>query len=155
MDTMNQGTLARWILENNENLKNNPKYQVEFTINEYNLNKTHPYYDIINVASHESFRKIHTSHEMFDFINTNNYHKKYNNSPFPYTPWVYNEETFYNAYPDFDLAYYKNRYRKDIVETKLVFVLGRCPTPPKNTPAIEIPKDYNDRWPVQQVGEEE
>lgn len=119
MDTMNQGTLARWILENNENQKNNPKYQVEFTINEYNLNKTHPYYDIINVASHETFRKIHTSHEMFDFINTNNYHKKYNNSPFPYASWVYNEETFYNAYPAFDLAYYKNRYRKDIVETKL------------------------------------
>jgi len=48
-----------------------------------------------------------------------------------------------------------SRMARDIVETKLVFVLGRSLSAPKGTPTIEVPEDYNDRWPVNEVGEEE
>lgn len=48
-----------------------------------------------------------------------------------------------------------SRMAREIVETKLVFVLGRTPFPPKGTPAIDVPKDFNDKWPVKSLGEEE
>jgi len=48
-----------------------------------------------------------------------------------------------------------SRMAKEIIETKLVFVLGRTPAPPKGTPVIDVPKDFNDRWPVNGLGEEE
>ena len=48
-----------------------------------------------------------------------------------------------------------SRMAKEIIETKLVFVLGRTPSPPKGTPVIDVPKDFNDRWPVNGLGEEE
>ena len=44
---------------------------------------------------------------------------------------------------------------KLIVESKLVFVLGRTSTPPESVKVIDIPKDFNDRWPVLALGEEE
>ena len=48
-----------------------------------------------------------------------------------------------------------SRMAREIIKTKLVLVLGRSKVAPKGTPVIEIPKDYNDRWPVQNLGEEE
>jgi len=48
-----------------------------------------------------------------------------------------------------------SRMAHDIVKTQLVVILGRCSTPPKNTATIAVPKDYNDRWPVNGLGEEE
>ena len=48
-----------------------------------------------------------------------------------------------------------SRMAHEIVESKLVFVLGRTSEPPKGTAILEIPKDFNDRWPVAQLGEEE
>ncbi len=48
-----------------------------------------------------------------------------------------------------------SRMAREIVETKLVFVLGRTPKAPKDTPVLDIPKDFNDRWPVLALGEEE
>lgn len=47
-----------------------------------------------------------------------------------------------------------SRMAHDIVETQLVFVLGRTPQVPKGTKVIEVPKDYNDKWPVSGLGEE-
>lgn len=41
-----------------------------------------------------------------------------------------------------------------IVESKLVFVLGRCEEPPNNVTTIEVPKDYNDRWNIKGVKED-
>ena len=38
-----------------------------------------------------------------------------------------------------------------IVESKLVFVLGRCEEPPNNVTSISVPKDYNDRWNIKEV----
>ena len=47
-----------------------------------------------------------------------------------------------------------SRMAHDIVKTKLVFVMGRSANPPKGTQTIDVPKDYNDRWPVlQPLGE--
>mgnify|MGYP003122885146 FL=1 len=43
-----------------------------------------------------------------------------------------------------------SRMAHDIVKTKLVFVMGRSATPPNGTQIIDVPKDYNDRWPVSQ-----
>ena len=48
-----------------------------------------------------------------------------------------------------------SRMAKEIIETKLVFVLGRTPAPPEGTPVIDVPKDFNDKWPVNELGEEE
>ena len=49
-----------------------------------------------------------------------------------------------------------SRMAHEIIKTQLVFVMGRSMTPPKGTNTIEVPKDYNDRWPVSQpIGEEE
>ena len=47
-----------------------------------------------------------------------------------------------------------SRMARDIVETQLVFVLGRTSQIPKGTQVIEVPKDYNDKWPVSGLGEE-
>lgn len=48
-----------------------------------------------------------------------------------------------------------SRMAREIVESKLVFVLGRTSKAPKGTPVLEIPKDFNDKWPVAKLGEEE
>jgi hypothetical protein len=49
-----------------------------------------------------------------------------------------------------------SRMAHDIVKTKLVFVMGRSALPPNGTNIIDVPKDYNNRWPVKQpIGEEE
>ena len=48
-----------------------------------------------------------------------------------------------------------SRMAKEIVETKLVFVLGRKPVAPKGVEVIDVPKDFNDKWPVNGLGEEE
>jgi|TARA_R100001463_G_scaffold80099_3_gene134526 hypothetical protein len=48
-----------------------------------------------------------------------------------------------------------SRMAKEIIETKLVFVLGRTPIAPKGVEVIDVPKDFNDKWPVNQLGEEE
>lgn len=44
---------------------------------------------------------------------------------------------------------------KRIVESKLVFVMGRVTTPPQGVTMIDVPKDYNDKWGMQSLGEEE
>ena len=43
---------------------------------------------------------------------------------------------------------------KDIIESKLVFVMGRSPIPPANATFLDVPKDYNDRWGMS-ISEEE
>ena len=44
---------------------------------------------------------------------------------------------------------------KEIVESKLVFVLGRVSVPPKDATFLDVPKDYNDRWGISvSAGEE-
>ena len=50
--------------------------------------------------------------------------------------------------PDSDMA-------KRIVESKLVFVMGRVNNPPQGVKMIDVPKDYNDKWGMQSLGEEE
>ncbi len=48
-----------------------------------------------------------------------------------------------------------SRMAKEIIETKLVFVLGRTPVAPEGVEVIDVPKDFNDKWPVSALGEEE
>lgn len=48
-----------------------------------------------------------------------------------------------------------SRMAREIIETKLVFVLGRTSSPPEGTLVIDVPKDFNDKWPVKGLGEEE
>lgn len=48
-----------------------------------------------------------------------------------------------------------SRMAKEIIETKLVFVLGRTPVAPNGVEVIDVPKDFNDKWPVNGLGEEE
>jgi hypothetical protein len=48
-----------------------------------------------------------------------------------------------------------SRMAREIVETKLVFVLGRTTSPPNGTQMVDVPKDFNDKWPVKGLGEEE
>jgi len=48
-----------------------------------------------------------------------------------------------------------SRMAKEIIETKLVFVLGRTPVAPEGVEVIDVPKDFNDKWPVNGLGEEE
>ncbi len=48
--------------------------------------------------------------------------------------------------PDSEMA-------RKIVESKLVFVMGRSSEPPTNVTVIDVPKDYNDRWPINEVKE--
>ena len=117
INEMTTEKLNSWIIVNNNRLKNNIKYNIEFTIDDKTCNSSHPYYSII--GDQVQYRRISTKEELVQFIDSNNYHKAYNNSPFTNSPWVYNEESFYKSYPDFDLTYYKNRYRKNISETSL------------------------------------
>lgn len=44
---------------------------------------------------------------------------------------------------------------KEIVESKLVFVLGRLSVPPKDATFLDVPKDYNDRWGISVIAGEE
>ena len=37
----------------------------------------------------------------------------------------------------------------------IVFVLGRTPVAPEGVKIIDVPKDFNDKWPVSGLGEEE
>jgi len=48
-----------------------------------------------------------------------------------------------------------SRMARMIVETKLVFVLGRCAEPPNDASILDVPRDFNQRWPEDKVGEEE
>jgi len=48
-----------------------------------------------------------------------------------------------------------SRMAKEIIESKLVFVLGRSPIAPEGVEVIDVPKDFNDKWPVNALGEEE
>ena len=36
----------------------------------------------------------------------------------------------------------------DVVKTQLVFVMGRTPKPPKDAKVMDVPQDYNRRWPL-------
>ena len=108
MDTMNNGTLARWIMENNEKLTNNPKYKTEFTISD-RITDQDPNYQLL--VNHEHFRAISSWTELKEY--TSKSFKKYDNSPFGDTPWVYNINSFYKNYPEFDIKYYQDRYLKE------------------------------------------
>jgi len=48
-----------------------------------------------------------------------------------------------------------SRMAKEIIETKMVFVLGRTPVAPEGVQVIDVPKDFNDKWPVNVLGEQE
>ena len=120
INDMSTENLNKWIIENNNRFINNCKYKIEFTIDNKTFNNRHPYFSLINVGSaHNDYRGISTNEQLVNFINSNSYHKQYNNSPFNDSPWVYNEDSFYKNYPDFDIIYYKNRYRTNIAETPL------------------------------------
>ena len=41
-----------------------------------------------------------------------------------------------------------SRMAKDVVKTQLVFVLGRVPKPPKDAVFMDVPEDYNKKWPL-------
>ena len=47
-----------------------------------------------------------------------------------------------------------SKMAKDIIESKLVFVMGRSPNIPKDATFLDVPKDYNDRWGMS-INEEE
>jgi hypothetical protein len=40
-----------------------------------------------------------------------------------------------------------SRMARMIVDSKLVFVLDRCAEPPNDVPILDVPKDFNERWP--------
>jgi len=46
-----------------------------------------------------------------------------------------------------------SRMASDIIKTKLVFVLGRETEPPNNATPLDVPEDYNKRWPLGWDGE--
>ena len=41
-----------------------------------------------------------------------------------------------------------SRMASDVVKTQLVFVMGRTPKPPKDAIVMDVPLDYNKRWPL-------
>tara|TARA_Y100001963_G_C6755198_1_gene436437 strand:+ start:486 stop:860 length:375 start_codon:yes stop_codon:yes gene_type:complete len=41
-----------------------------------------------------------------------------------------------------------SRMASDVVKTQLVFVMGRTPKPPKDAIVMDVPSDYNKRWPL-------
>ena len=41
-----------------------------------------------------------------------------------------------------------SRLATDLIKTQLVFVLGRTPECPKDAVVMDVPSDYNDRWPL-------
>ena len=41
-----------------------------------------------------------------------------------------------------------SRMASDVVKTQLVFVMGRTPKPPKDAIVMDVPQDYNKRWPL-------
>ena len=41
-----------------------------------------------------------------------------------------------------------SRMAKDIIKSQIVFVMGRTPKPPKDATFLDVPTDYNDRWPL-------
>ena len=44
----------------------------------------------------------------------------------------------------------------DIIQSKLVFVLGRTISIPTDATFLDVPKDYNDRWGIEaSISEEE
>lgn len=44
-----------------------------------------------------------------------------------------------------------SRMARMIVDSKLVFVLDRCAEPPNDVPTLDVPKDFNTRWPEEQA----
>jgi hypothetical protein len=50
----------------------------------------------------------------------------------------------------FDTVYWvpDSRMASLIIETKLVFIMGRCETPPEHAVVLDVPEDFSDRWPV-------
>ena len=44
-----------------------------------------------------------------------------------------------------------SRMARMIVDSKLVFVLDRCAEPPNDVPILDVPKDFNTRWPEEQA----
>ena len=44
-----------------------------------------------------------------------------------------------------------SRMARMVVESKLVFVMGRCAEPPNDVPTLDVPKDFNTRWPEQET----
>ncbi len=44
-----------------------------------------------------------------------------------------------------------SRMARMIVNSKLVFVLDRCAEPPNDVPTLDVPKDFNTRWPEEQA----
>ena len=47
-----------------------------------------------------------------------------------------------------------SRLATDLVKTQLVFVMGRTPKPPKDAVAMDVPEDYNKKWPLGWDGEQ-
>ena len=41
-----------------------------------------------------------------------------------------------------------SRMAHEIIKTQLVFVMGRTPEPPKDAIVMDVPSDYNQRWPL-------
>ena len=41
-----------------------------------------------------------------------------------------------------------SRMATDLIKTQLVFVMGRTPKPPKDAIVMDVPQDYNERWPL-------
>ena len=119
INNMTTETVNKWIIDNNDIFIKNIKYKIDFSIDSNSRNPSHPSYSFINATAQNNYRIISSNKQLVDFINNHSYHKKYNNSALVDRPWVYNEESFYKNYPEFDLTYYKNRYRKNINETTL------------------------------------
>ncbi len=41
-----------------------------------------------------------------------------------------------------------SRMATDLIKTQMVFVLGRTPKPPNDAVVMDVPEDYNERWPL-------
>ena len=59
----------------------------------------------------------------------------------PHTPLVLFEKGMTYWIPN-------SRMATDVVKTQLVFVLGRVPKPPNDAVFMDVPEDYNKKWPL-------
>ena len=59
----------------------------------------------------------------------------------PHTPLVLFEKGMPYWIPN-------SRMATDVVKTQLVFVLGRVPKPPNDAVFMDVPEDYNKKWPL-------
>ena len=46
---------------------------------------------------------------------------------------------------------FDSRMARMVVASKLVFVMGRCAEPPNDVPTLDVPTDFNTRWPEQET----